>query len=284
MARGARAVCCTWGVQREDLADFLRQCRAAVDPESVGLPVGPRRRAPGLRREEVALLAGVSVTWYTWLEQGRPINASRSVLDALARALRLDEAQHEHLLTLAATEDLPPAPVDDPLPDALVRLLDAFDPNPAYVLGPRWEYLAWNRAQGRLYPRAAALGDGPTERNLLTIVFTDPGVRSLIRDWDDEALRLLAQFRADTAARRHDPVVVALVDRLTAASPEFAGWWAQHDVSSFHTHLRHYRHPAAGDLTFEFQQLTPAEWPAFRVVVQLGLAGDDSIARLAAVP
>lgn len=273
-------------MHRADLADFLRHCRAAVEPTQVGLPGGPRRRAPGLRREEVALLAGVSVTWYTWLEQGRPINASRSVLDALARTLLLDPAQHDHLLALAAGDDTrPPADdplADDPLPDALVRAIEAFSPHPAYVLGPCWEYLAWNASQARLYPQVEQLDEA--QRNLLAIVFTDPAARDLIVDWENEARHMLSQFRADTAAQRSDPVVVALVDRLLGASPEFAAWWPQHDVSSFHTRLRRYRHGLAGELCFEYQQFTPAEWPRYRVVVQLPVPDDDSAARLARLP
>ena len=269
-------------MHREDLADFLRRSRAAVDPEQVGLPSGSRRRAPGLRREEVALLAGVSVTWYTWLEQGRPINASRSVLDALARTLLLDDAQHDHLLALAAADESTWPPTDDPLPDALVRALDAFSPNPAYVLGPRWEYLGWNESQGRLYPQVSQLDE--TDRNLLAIVFTDPTARALITDWPSEARHLLSQFRADTASIRSDPVVVALVDRLLAESPEFAAWWPHHDVSGFHTRLRRYHHRAAGELCFEYQQFTPAEWPRYRLVVQLPVPDDDSAARLASSP
>ena len=271
--------------RRDDLAAFLRRRREAIGPADVGLPAGHRRRAPGLRREEVAMLAGVSVTWYTWLEQGRPINASRSVLDALARTLLLDDAEHAHLLALAADGDASPvsaavAPSPTPPPDALVHLLDALDPNPAYLLGPRWEYLAWNRAQGALYPEAAELPDD--ERNLLWIVFARPAVRRLIVGWDAEARHLLSRFRADTASRRHDPVVRDLIARLRAASPEFASWWDDQDVAGFHTRLRRYDHPAAGPLTFEFQQLTSDEWADVRVVAQLPVPDDDSAARLAA--
>lgn len=268
-------------MSREDLAAFLRSRRAAVRPEDVGLPGGGRRRAPGLRREEVAFLAGVSVTWYTWLEQSRPVNASRAVLDALARALRLTDAEHAHLLALADRSPSEPAPATaEPAPDALRRVIGALDPNPAYVLGPRWEYLAWNRGQGLLYPAAAALPD--PERNLLSIVFTDPAARTLFADWEEEARHMLRQFRADTTAIRDDAAVTALVGRLSAASPEFAAWWETRDVAGFHTRLRRYRHPRAGDLLFEYQQLVPAEWPGLRIVCHLPVPGDDSAARLAA--
>jgi len=265
--------------RRAALGDFLRARRAAIGPADVGLPAGTHRRTPGLRREEIAMLAGVSVTWYTWLEQGRPINASRDVLDALARTLRLEPAEREHLLTLASG---PAAEVETPVdaPDALVRLIASMDPAPAYVLGPRWEFLAWNQAQARLYPPIERL-EG-IRRNLLWVVFADPSTRTLLEDWPDQARRILAEFRAGTAALRADPAVVELIAELTGASDEFAAWWAAQDVAGFRTRVRRYHHPRAGDLVFEYQQLTPSEWPALKVVCQLPVPGDDSAARLGA--
>jgi transcriptional regulator with XRE-family HTH domain len=266
--------------QREELAAFLRARRNALTPAEVGLPTGRSRRTPGLRREEIAMLAGVSVTWYTWLEQGRRINVSTDVLEALARALRLDDAERQHLLTLAVRA--PAAHADDvaDVPDALVRLITSMEPAPAYVLGPRWEFLAWNRPQARLYPVIERLDD--VDRNLLWAMFAEPSVRPLLDDWPAQARRILAEFRAGTAALRDDPQVATLVDRLRAASPEFADWWPQLDVAQFQTRLRRYHHPRAGELVFEYQQLTPSEWPSLRVVCQLPLPGDDSAERLAA--
>ncbi len=269
----------TTGDHRAELAEFLRARRDAVTPEQVGLPRGAsRRRTPGLRREEVAMLAGVSLTWYTWLEQGRRINASDDVLAAIGRALRLDEAGIEHLLAIAQPST---GPVDTPqeAPTALVRLIDALDPAPAYVLGPRWEFLAWNAAQARLYPRLVEL-DG-LERNLLWVLFADPFTRELIVDWDLHAKQALAEFRAGTTGLRGDPEFAELVDKLESASDEFAAWWPEHDVSGFETRIRRFRHPAAGLLTFEYQQLAPVEWPALRVNCQLPVPGDDSAERLA---
>ena len=266
--------------RRDELAAFLRARREALRPEEVGLPPGRGRRTPGLRREEIALLAGVSVTWYTWLEQGRPINASTDVLGALARSLRLDEAGRQHLLALTARDQAEAVPDVDEAPDALVRLIASMHPAPAYVLGPRWEFLAWNEAQARLYPMIEHLsGD---DRNLLWVVFAEPAARALIVDWPDQARRIMAEFRAGTAGLRTDSRVVALVDRLRAASPEFAEWWAQQDVAQFQTRVRRYHHERAGELAFEYQQLTPSEWPGLKVVCQLPLPGDDSAERLAA--
>jgi len=266
--------------QRDDLAAFLRAKRDALRPADVGLPEGRSRRTKGLRREEIAMLAGVSVTWYTWLEQGRPINASSHVLHALARTLRLDDAATEHLFALAAPSNVADAPHIDGAPDALVRLITAMEPAPAYVLGPRWEFLAWNHAQARLYPAIDRLeGD---DRNLLWVIFTEPSARALVSDWADDARRIMAEFRAGTATLRTDPAVVSLIERLRTASPEFAQWWAEADVARFQTRLRTYHHPRAGELVFEYQQLTPSEWPELRVVCQLPVPGDDSAARLAA--
>jgi hypothetical protein len=154
------------------------------------------------------------------------------------------------------------------------------EPAPAYVLGPRWEFLAWNQAQARLYPPIERL-DG-VRRNLLWVVFAEPSTRVLIEDWAEQARRILAEFRAATAALRTDPIVRRLVDELTTISPEFTEWWRAQDVAQFRTRIRRYRHARAGDLVFEYQQLTPSEWPTLRVVCQLPVPGDDSAARLAA--
>ena len=263
---------------RQELAEFLRARREATRPEQVGLPSARGRRTPGLRREEVAMLAGVSLTWYTWLEQGRRINASDDVLLAIGRALRLDDAGLDHLLSLTepgtATVDAPTEP-----PSALARLLDALMPAPAYVLGPRWEFVGWNAAQARLYPRIAELE--PPRRNLLWVLFADPATRDLIVDWDIHARQALAEFRAGTTALRGDDRFAELVARLQGASGEFAAWWPEHDVSGFETRIRRFRHPAAGLLTFEYQQLAPVEWPTLRITCQLPVPGDDSAERLA---
>jgi transcriptional regulator with XRE-family HTH domain len=263
---------------RQELADFLRARRETTRPEQVGLPPGRGRRTPGLRREEVAMLAGVPVTWYTWLEQGRRINASHDVLNAIGRALLLDEAGLEHLIALT---DPGTAGVEVPTeaPSALRRLIDSLMPAPAYVLGPHWEFVAWNTGEERLYPRIAELA--PPRLNLIWVLFCDPDTRSLIVDWDIHARQALAEFRSATSAVRHDSSMTQLVEVLEAESDVFAAWWPEHDVSGFETRLRRFNHPAAGTLTFEYQQLAPVEWPHLRVVAQLPVPGDDSAERLA---
>jgi transcriptional regulator with XRE-family HTH domain len=256
------------GVERRvDLAEFLRARRAALTPEQVGLVPGPRRRTPGLRREEVALLAGVSVSWYTWLEQGRPINVSDDVLDSLARVLRLDPVERRYLAELAG-RGLHGAEVQPlAVPDWGPRLLAALEPAPAYLMGPTWDYLAWNDAMAHLFPPLMALA--PDERNLVWVMFARPETRDLIIGWEDEARQVLSQFRAETTAIRDDPAVVSLVARLRDTSPEFAEWWGRHDVAGFHTRLRRFRHPTDGLLTFEYQQFVVAGEADLRLVVQL---------------
>ena len=147
------------------------------------------------------------------------------------------------------------------------------------MLGPHWEFAAWNSAEARLYPPLEQL-DG-LERNLIWVLFTHDAVRRLIVDWDLHARQALAEFRAATISVRRDPEMVELVERLQGQSEEFRAWWPEHDVARFETRLRRFDHPAAGLLTFEYQQLTPSEWPALRVVVQLPVPGDDSAQRLA---
>lgn len=265
-------------MRRADLAEFLRVKRSVLSPADVGLVAGQRRRTTGLRREEVASLAGVSVSWYTWLEQGRPINASRDVLDALARALRLDPVEREHLVALAASGRRSNATHEPVVTDALREMLFALEPHPSYVLGPSWDFLAWNEAYVRLFPVIATL---PLhERNLVWIVFADPTARALIVDWEPEARRVLSQFRADTTPIRDDPAVESLVSRLARASAEFASWWPRHDVAGLGRRIRVFQHAIAGRLEFEFQQLIPGDEPHLRLITHLPVAGNDSAERL----
>ena len=214
------------------------------------------------------MLAGVSVSWYTWMEQGRTINVSVDVLDALARVLRLDRAERDHLVELAGHSIRRSTnAVGSDVPEWAERLLDGMEPAPAYLLGPTWEYLAWNAAQAHLFAPMVDLA--PEERNLVWAMFAVPETRELIVDWPDEARRVLSQFRADVTPWLDEPAVVDLVARLRAVSTEFDQWWDRHDVAAFETRLRHFRHPTDGPLTFEYQQLIPAGRTDLRFVVQL---------------
>ncbi len=264
---------------RQELAEFLSSRRRQVDPRSVGLLPGGNRRTPGLRREEVAMLAGVSHTWYTWLEQGRDIRPSRQVMDALARTLRLTPAEHEYLLRLSGHGGVAPVGPLDAMPAHVQRLLDALGSSPAYAITPGWSIVGWNRAYERLYPGVAAVP--AAERNLLWVVFTDPAVRELLGDWATDSRRFLTQFRAEVGPRLADPEVVDLVTRLQAASPAFREGWASHDVDRFSSTERRFEHPAVGSLVLEHHQLTPSDAPGLQLVVYTAAEGTDSAAKLA---
>jgi len=213
------------------------------------------------------MLAGVSVSWYTWLEQGRPINVSVDVLDSLARVLQLDSVERRYLAELAGHYDhvAATAPVD--VPDWGRRMLTVLEPSPAYLMGPTWDYLAWNDAMARLFPTLTSLP--PEDRNLVWVMFALPETRDLIIGWEAEARQVLSQFRAETSTIRDDPAVVSLVERLRATSPEFDEWWGRHDVAGFHTRLRRFLHPTDGLLIYEYQQFVVSGEPDLRLVVQL---------------
>jgi transcriptional regulator with XRE-family HTH domain len=263
---------------RRELGEFLRSRRRQVDPRTAGLPLVGTRRTPGLRREEVALLSGVSHTWYTWLEQGRDIRPSRSVVDALARTLRLSVAEHEYVLRLTGHGTPPPSALPDRLPAHLQRLLDALDPSPAYAITASWSIVGWNRAYEAFYPGVAAAA--PVDRNLLWLVFTDPAVRALLGDWESDSRRFLTQFRAEAGDRLGDPEVVALVARLEAASGHFRAGWASRDVDRFSSAERRFEHASVGSLLLEHHQLTPADAPGVQLVVYTAAPGSQTERRL----
>ncbi|CAN5309526.1 helix-turn-helix transcriptional regulator [soil metagenome] len=252
---------------RKQLADFLRARRSQLAPADIGLLSTGRRRTPGLRREEVSQMSGVSLTWYTWLEQGRDINVSRQVLNAIARTLLLDPAEAEHMAALAGigvdATRTPDAVAQ--APESLQRLLRAITPNPAYAITPHWDVVAWNEAYAALFTDITTIA--PERRNLLWMVFTNMSVRHLLVDWEIEARRLMAQFRAEAGHLiAHEPYQGLLL-RLNEASTEFRQWWPHHDVAHFASRRREFDHPVAGRLAFDHHKLTLADHPGLRIVV-----------------
>ncbi|WP_405853516.1 helix-turn-helix transcriptional regulator [Streptomyces sp. NBC_00090] len=214
--------------RRRELAAFLRSRRERITPEQVGLVRGARRRTPGLRREEVAQLSAVGVTWYTWLEQARDIHVSPQVLDALARALLLDPTERTHLFALAEQADPSPEALCPAVTPALRQLLEQLEPVPACVQNGRYDVLAHNRTFGRLYRDLDAL---PREdRNTLWLIFTDEAFRASVTDLPDVMRALAGKFRASMAEHLAEPAWKALVQRLQAVSPEFREIWARHEV------------------------------------------------------
>ncbi|WP_043265345.1 helix-turn-helix transcriptional regulator [Streptomyces sp. CT34] len=250
--------------RRRVLAEFLRSRRERITPRDAGIVAGPRRRTPGLRREEVAQLSGVSVTWYTWLEQARDISVSRQVLTSLARALMLSSVELRHLFALAGERPPEQPPVRGPGP-ALQRLVDALAPHPAYLLDANWDLVGWNSAEAGLIGDPGELA--PDERNLLWLVFTDPAMRTLLADWEGQARDLVAQFRADARERFDDPRFDRLTRELRRVSPEFSEWWQAHDLADFGSSRRVFRHPRVGSLTFDYVKLAALDAPGVKLFV-----------------
>jgi transcriptional regulator with XRE-family HTH domain len=260
-------------IRRDELRAFLRSRRARLSPADVGLPdSGGRRRTPGLRREELAALAGVGVSWYTWLEQGRDINPSPEVLDALARALRLDPAERRTLFALARTE-LPLTddggaagygPGEDDVAQ-LVALVHALHPHPAYLLGPMTRILAWNRAA------AVVLGSpehlAPERRSLLWWLLVDPGQGGMTAQREATARNTLARFRAEYARHAGEPGYEEFLADLRRSSAQFRAWWDEHEVIEGQRGTKLLEHPQLGPLRLHHAQTVPPGQPGLRLAV-----------------
>ncbi|HEV8390195.1 MAG TPA: helix-turn-helix transcriptional regulator [Dongiaceae bacterium] len=240
------------GGRRRELAQFLKDRRARIAPGVVGVPVGARRRARGLLREEVAMIAGVGVTWYTWLEQARPIKPSVRVLGSIARALRLSDVERTHLFKLARPdlEPAPPAQLATAISYALQRTMDALAPNPAYAVNAVWDVIGWNK------PAALIFGDfGRIEaerRNLLYLIFCDPDWKELFREWETISAFAVAQFRESTARLGGDARFKELVRMLEQDSESFRQHWRRRDVHRPIPQSKILDHPRAGRLNLEY--------------------------------
>ncbi|WP_069770901.1 helix-turn-helix domain-containing protein [Streptomyces sp. LUP30] len=239
--------------RRAELSEFLRTRRARLKPEDVGLPdFGRHRRVPGLRREELAQLAGVSVAYYTRLEQGNGRNVSAEVLDAIARALRLTDAEHAHLTHLAKPKHKKKQTARSPQTrPALQQLLDAMDAVPAYVIGRRSEILAWNRLAAALF---GDWGELPAaERNWARLTFLRPDYHDLFVDWEQKAIDIVCVLRMEAGCYPDDPRLSALVGELSVKSDDFRRLWATHDVKEKSHGVKRMRHPLVGELSLNFE-------------------------------
>lgn len=264
--------------RRDQLKEFLRAKRESLAPEAVGLPAAGRRRTPGLRREEVAVLAGVGVSWYTWLEQGRDIKVSDAVLDAVARVLLLDEAERTHLYVLAGLN--PPEPAGrpgTPVNDQLQAVLDAWMPAPAHVLDRHYNLVAMNDAARRIF------GFDDDVRNCMTAFFTHPIYRSRFTEWHEFAPDMVGDFRASAARYPDDPAFGRIADELRATSPDFAELWARPDVRSRSQGIKAITHPEAGDLTFEYSLFRLPDRADLNVVLHTPHPDTDTAAKVASL-
>ncbi|TWI63505.1 helix-turn-helix protein [Pseudoduganella lurida] len=251
--------------QRRELGAFLSSRRARLQPTDFGLPAGPRR-TPGLRREEVALLAGVSVSWYTWLEQGREIHPSADALRRIGDVLRLDQAEAAHLFALAARQPPPPPAGNGPVSDGLEQLVRAIDV-PAYVRNTRLDILVWNAAVADLFVDYAALQ--PHERNTLRLLFLHEPFRTRIVDWAQMARSMLSTFRAARAQAQDKAPFDALVAELSDLSPEFSAWWGDTDVKIFDEGGKILRLPGGAQVAYTYLALTPVGRPDLSLVTYM---------------
>jgi transcriptional regulator with XRE-family HTH domain len=264
--------------RRTELREFLMSRRARVSPADAGLPNGgARRRTPGLRREEVAVLAGVGASWYQWLEQGRDISVSPQVLDAVARVLRLSGAERRHLYLLAGLN--PPVPEAEPerrdMCDGLRRMLDAWMPYPAHIMDRYYNSVLHNDAA------ALVLGMRPgVTQNCLLDFFTDPMYRSRSRSWEANACSVVAQFRAACSATPDDEGLRGLLARLMAASPEFTDLWERRDIEDAGQIRKELDHPVLGLLCLESSVMKMPARPDLTIVLHTPLDEADTAAKL----
>jgi transcriptional regulator with XRE-family HTH domain len=263
--------------RRAELGKFLKARRARLSPGDFGMPSGSRRRTPGLRREEVALLAGVGVTWYTWLEQGRQINASMQVLDAVARTLRLDRAEREHLYRLAEATPLRTECARTVIPDAIAEIVHSLEPLPASLINSRFDILLANSASIELFWEWHSLPC--IHYNTLWCCVTEPAARGKFAEYDQHIRYMVARLRSAYGRHVGDPDWDEDIRRLSSLSSEFAELWDKHEVAEAERRMLTYLHPRAGALRLATSELHLPDLPEARIVVYTP-SDDDTRARM----
>ena len=256
--------------RRQALGEFLRTCRARLSPADVGLPGSKRRRTPGLRREEVALLANIGVAWYVALEQGRDIHPSEAVLESITRALRLTATERQHFFVLAGHHPtIGPASEDERVNPALQQAVMALDPHPAFVLGRRLDILAWNRAAAAVLDYGQATTGLP--QNFIWSYFTDPRARDVYPDWETSAQLMVAILRTESARFPEDRWFGEMVKNLQEASSFFRRWWARYDIDGAGNleGRKEMNHPALGYLEFDSVTLLVPTQPGMRMILYI---------------
>ncbi|WP_165422903.1 helix-turn-helix transcriptional regulator [Ktedonosporobacter rubrisoli] len=269
--------------RRMELAKFLRTRRARLSPAQFHLPAGVgQRRTPGLRREELAQLAGVGLTWYTKLEQGQAIQVSAQILESLARTLQLNADERAHLFVLARTHlPLPSAnPVEQHISADLQRVLDSFNPYPAFVVNQHWDISGRNLACARVFSYSTT-PHRHQAHNLLWLMFTDPALRQLFVEWEPIARRALALFRASEGRDADSAWFSELRDRLLQASPEFSAWWQLYDVCESHIERKELNHPCVGQLILQSTTMLLTNAPELRLFLYTPLPEADTAHKLA---
>ena len=267
--------------RHQQLAEFLRSRRARLSPEEVGLPRGTRRRTPGLRRGEVAMLAGISLEWYTWLEQGRDINVSVQLLESLARALQLDVNERKHLFLLVLRQ-APPVDTFSPtaISSTLQNFLDQLGTIPAGVIDARLNIVAWNTAFRAVFGNEEMLSE--RGRNVIWRIFTSPASKNA--QWEEHTRLYLAHFRAGYDRFIEDPWWAAQIAELNRISADFRELWARHEVRNVSEGRKLMYHPLVGELAFEFLLLQTADSPDLQILIHTPRSGTaDKIEQLLAL-
>lgn len=253
--------------RRKELGEFLQALRQRGTPEEFGFPTGARRRTQGLRREEVAQLAGISATWYTWIEQAREVNVSAEALERLATALKLSKSERTYLFDMADRRDPQAHMLEaDTAPETLVNMLNSMQ-IPAYIMGRTWDVLAWNIAAGDLFSDWLANTTTDARPNLLRFVFLHANAKQFVVDWELRARRLVAEFRADCRSRLEETELKRLVNELSQASADFDRFWKQHDVLERQGGQRQFNHPKQGLISFSQVTLRPVEQEQLKLVL-----------------
>lgn len=266
----------------KELGDFLKTRRVKILPSQVGILSSQRRRTPGLRREEVAQLAGISLTWYTWLEQGRPIQVTTSVVESLSRVLQLDREECHHFYRLANQ----PLPADIPksretVSPALQHMLDHLRYCPALITDQRWNVIAWNKASCTIFGDFDSMSD--RERNIVWAMFTDSKYKELFVDWDRHAKGMVGRFRSTSGKYIEDYWFNQFIDELKTRSPEFNLWWPLHEIKNNGELYKQLNHPQVGQLDFEINNFDLADHSSLKMAVHVPMPGTDTAEKMASL-
>lgn len=259
----------------KELGNFLKTRRAKISPLEVGFSSNGRRRTPGLRREEVASLAGIGLTWYTWLEQGRSIKVSSEVLESLARVLMLDNQERIHLYTLA--RQVPPVDVhlyQGNVNPMLQHVLDNLILSPSFIMDSRWNIVLWNKAANVVFGNFNNIN--VNERNMVYMMFNNDNYKQLFIDWKFHAQGMLARFRSTTVEYVDDPWFAKFIEDMKEKNDEFNLWWSKHDVQRNSEFQKKINHPIAGKMVFDFCSFDVSDSPSLKLIVNTPLLGTDT--------
>lgn len=259
----------------KELGDFLKSRRAKILPSQVGLPEGIRRRTPGLRREEVALLSGIGLTWYTWIEQGRPIQISVQVLESLAKTLMLDRKETKHLYILA--QHTPPTDFhiySDTVNPMFQHVLDSLEFSPATIHDARFNVISWNRAAAKIMLDYSQIN--VSKRNMLRIMFTNEEYKKTLSDWEVSAKTMIASFRTMYREFVGDPWIENFITELRSESTEFDSWWSMYDIKKDEGILKNINHPILGELEFEHTTYMVVSDSDLKLSILTAVPGSDT--------